>query len=119
MELSIKDLELINKHFTDKDKQWILDKIKREIDISNIKENINKLEQYLKDNEDCTNVHRAGILLYGDLRYTFNNRYVEINVKNPLDCEVRIDNYCYSTDSIDDIIRVLPDIHIAIEKGII
>ena len=44
---------------------------------------------------------------------------MEINVKNPLVCEVRIDNYCYSTDSVDDIIRVLPDIHIAIEKGII
>lgn len=119
MELSINDLELINKYLNDEDKQWILDKIKREIEISKIKENVDKLEQYLEDNEDCTNVHRAGILLYGDLRYTFNNRYVEINVKKPLDCEVRIDNYCYSTDSVDDIIRVLPDIHIAVEKGII
>ena len=120
IQLTIKDLENINKYFKDNDKLYILDQIKNKIKEEKIHMDIERLHKMLQENEKCSNIQRIGALLHGDFLYKYDNhKNVSIDIYNINKAEVRIDNYCYSTDSVEDIIKVLPDIHIAVEKGII
>lgn len=119
MELTIENLHDINKYLDDETKEWILDKVEKEKKIEKIYSDSEKLYKILLENEKCIDVRRVYMYLYGDFRYTYNGKLVAINIINERTAEVKVDNYCYGTNSVEDIIKVLPDIHIAIEKGII
>lgn len=120
IQLTTKDLEDINKYLEDHEKERILDLIKYKKKEEKIHKDVQKLFEMLQENNKCDNIKRKGILLHGDFYYRYDDhKDVSIDIYNINRAEVKIDNYCYSTDSVEDIIRVLPDIHIAIEKGII
>lgn len=119
MELTIDNLYDMNKYLSDDTKEWILEKIKTEKKKESLYKDSERLYNILLENEKCTDISRFNIYKYGDFRYTYNGKLVAINVVNERTVEVRIDNYCYGTDSIEDVIKVLPDIHMAMEKGII
>ena len=120
MKLTLDNLNDINIYLDDVFKQKILDKISLEKRKEKIFKDVERLEEILRNNKKCTNLKTHNMYLYGDFRYTYNE-YKEVSIDILSECvvEVRIENYCYSTDSVSDVIKVLPDIHIAMDKGII
>ena len=119
--LTKNDINYINKYFSEDYIESILEDIRIHKKEESIKEDFNRLVMSFENLEECCNVRvNEGAYLYGSLTYNYDSRHIMIAIKGLSNVEFRIeDNYCYTTDSINDLIEILPDIHIAINKGII
>ncbi|MEG1494679.1 MAG: hypothetical protein RR406_00045 [Bacilli bacterium] len=78
-----------------------------------------ELERRLHENNKCEDIIRIGKYLYGDWIYAYCNQKVRIEIICIDKIEVKINDYIYYTDNVDDLLNKLDSIHRAIEDGII